>query len=302
MTIVVPMDAIPSDPASATSPWLTCPQGTYPALRKALGPAYFRAFEGVNSGGLVGAFWVQVVRDIDDKTVLIDNLWDAGKIKVAHVTHQAERALIYPYLRGRDVKKWVGRQSCFYLLTHDAESRKCISEKDMRLKFPKAYEYLSTFKKQLLARKTAPIREQMKEGPLYPILGIGPHTVAPWKVVFKDLTELFQACVLGPKDSSMTGKPLLPDYTLRLIPAQSEDEAHYIAALLNSAPSVAALYYSSTGVQTQRYHAGDAEKVAIGEYKNLPIQRELAAISKKCHRAAARDDLVEVAELEKAQG
>ena len=172
------------------------------------------------------------------------------------------------------MRKWCGQEAFSYLLTHDPVSRKCISEKEMQLTYPKAYEYLGNFKKQLLQRKTAPIRQQMADGPFYPILGIGPHTVTPWKVVFKDLTELFQACVLGPEDSSMPGKPILPDCTLRLIPAQSENEAHYIAALLNSAPSVAVLYYSSAGVQTQRYHAADAEKIAIRRFNDQPLQLE----------------------------
>jgi hypothetical protein len=145
----------------------------------------------------------------------------------------------------------------------------------MRKKFPKAYEYLLNFKRQLLSRKTAPIRQQMKNGPFYPLLGVGPYTVSEWKVVFKDLTELFQCCVIGPEDSSMPDKPVIPDYTLRLISATSEDEAHYIAALLNSAPSVAALYFSSTGVQTQRYHASDAEKIRIPRFTGSQEQTEL---------------------------
>jgi hypothetical protein len=183
-------------------------------------------------------------------------------------------------------------------MTHDPETRKCISEPEMRRRFPKAYEYLLRFRPQLLARKTAPIRQQMAEGPFYPILGIGPYAVTPWKVIFKDLTELFQACVLGPGDSDIPGKPLLADCTLRLIPAESEGEAHYIAALLNSAPSVAALYYSSTGVQTQRYHAADAEKIAIPAFTRKPIQCQLGEISKKCHAAARVHDWDTVRQLE----
>jgi hypothetical protein len=160
----------------------------------------------------------------------------------------------------------------------------------MRAAHPQAYAFLCLFKDQLLARKTAPLRQAMQNGPFYPILGIGPHTVSQWKVVFKDLTELFQCCVLGPLDSSMVGKPVLPDCTLRLNPASSEDEAHYIAATLNSSPCRAALYFSSAGVQTQRYHAGDAEKVAVAKYVGSPAQLQLALLSKKCHAAARRGD------------
>jgi hypothetical protein len=170
----------------------------------------------------------------------------------------------------------------------------------MRSRFPKAYEYLRHFREQLLARKTAPLRQQMKDGLFYPVLGLGEYTFSPWKVVFKDLTEFFQCCVLGPEHSSIGNKPVLADYTLRLIPVATEDEAHYIAALLNSSPAAAALYFSSAGVQTQRYHAGDAEKIAIAPYAGTPIQRSLATLSKKCHKAAreTRFDAVQRCEYE----
>jgi hypothetical protein len=168
----------------------------------------------------------------------------------------------------------------------------------MRQEFPRTLEYLGNFEKQLLARKTAPVRQQMSEGLFYAILGIGPYTVSEWKVIFKDLTELFQCCVIGPGDSSVPGKTLIPDCTLRLIPADSEDEAHYIAALLNSSPCVAALYYSSAGVQTQRYHAADAEKVAISLWHGSSEQRKLAKLSKACHAAANKGDILLVQEIE----
>lgn len=298
MVATVDMRALPSDPLWSGSPWLTCPTPITAALTKVIGRAYYRAYEGVNSGGLVGAYWVRKQQEVSDDLWLIENLADAGKIKAPRVTHRVERELLYPYIRGRDVKRWQVQESCLYLLTHDPESRKCIGEAEMRRHYRHAYEYLGHFKQLLLARKTAPIRQQMKAGPFYPILGIGPHTVARWKVVFKDLTELFQCSVVGPNDSSISGKPLIPDYTLRLIPAESEAEAYYIAGLLNSSPCLAALYYSSAGVQTQRYHAGDAEKIAIGQYAGSPEQKAIATLSMRCHASAREGDISGLRELE----
>jgi hypothetical protein len=96
----------------------------------------------------------------------------------------------------------------------------------------------------------------------------------------------------------MPGKPVLADYTLRIIPARSEQEAHFLAALLNSAPCVATLYFSSTGVQTQRYHAGDAEKVAIRPFTGTKQEIELAELSKSCHSAARDGDAIAVQKTE----
>ena len=287
----IDMRAFPSDPDWTDSAWVTCPASAATCLQKVIGKAFFRAYEGVNSGGLVGAYWLKKVREVDSKHWLIQNMGDAGKIKVPSITYKIESAPVYPYLRGRDIKRWFGHESCFYLLPYVPASRTCFSEATMRKDYPNALSYLAHFKKELLSRKTAPIQQQIADGgPFYPVLGIGPYTFARWKVLFKDLTELFQCCVVGPEDSSLPGKPLLPDYTLRLIPAESEDEAHYIAALLNSSPCVAALYFSSAGVQTQRYHAADAEKVRIGLYAGSADQRELARLSRVCHQAAKDGD------------
>lgn len=294
----VPMVATPSETGVATSPWMTCPKAVSGSLYKVLGRAFFRAYEGVNSGGLVGAFRVRKLKPIGRTHTLIENLGE-GKVKIEIVTHQVENEILYPFLRGRDVQRWNGRESCSYILTHDAEHRRPYSIAEMRAHFPKALEYLTKFKRELQARKSAPVRQQMESGAFYALLGVGPYTVAEWKVLFKDLTEFFQCCVVGPKNSSDSERPLVPDYTLRMIPAESEDEAHYIAALLNSAPSVSVLYYSSAGVQTQRYHAADAEKIAVPKFTGQKAQKELASLSKECHDACAREDWKRLLELER---
>jgi len=293
---VMEMKALPSDQNAITSTWLTCPAKVYDSLNLVLGKAYYRAFEGVNSGGAVGVYRVRKLRELNTNTTLIENLGESGRAKVPCVMHQIEDDLLYPYVRGRDILRWRAEAPSLYLLTHDPETRKPISEKVMKIHYPQAFEYLLGFKKLLLARKTAPVRQQMEQGFFYAILGVGPYTVSPWKVVFKDLTEAFQCCVLGPNQE--TGRVVIPDYTLRLIPADSKEEAHYIAALLNSAPSLAALYYSSTGVQTQRYHASDAEKIAVPMFRGSAAQKALGALSIKCHDAASKGDWVAVRELE----
>lgn len=298
LVLPVAMKAFPADQNDRGAPWLTCPEPVAKCLKLVLGRAYFRAFEGVNSGGLVGAYWMRKVKELSAKTWLMENLGDAGKIKVPIDQVRIERDLLYPFIRGRDVKRWRADEFCQYLLTHDGMSRQPLAQGTLKTKYPHAWDYLLGMKPRLLKRKTAPVRQQMDEGFFYAILGIGPHTMSPWKVVFKDLTELFQCCVIGPEDSSDQSHTILPDCTLRLIPAGSEDEAHYIAAMLNSAPSVAALYYSSAGVQTQRYHAGDAEKIAIGAFTGSREQKRLATLSKACHKAARLGNRDEVQALE----
>jgi hypothetical protein len=116
--------------------------------------------------------------------------------------------------------------------------------------------------------------------------------MSPWKVVFKDLSEVFQCAVVGPVKSREYGKrPVIPDVTLRLIPAESEDEAHYLAGLLNSTPSATLLHVSSVGVQTQRYHPSDLQKIRIPKYdSSSALHSAIVNISKRCHELAAIGD------------
>jgi hypothetical protein len=53
-------------------------------------------------------------------------------------------------------------------------------------------------------------------------------------------------------------------------------------------------------VQTQRYHAADAEKVAIVPFTSDPLHKQLAELSKECHRNARQGDWRELAKAEKS--
>lgn len=293
------MRAFPSNTRDPGSPWLTCPIPVEKALKLVLGQAYYHAHEGVNSGGLVGAYWVRKLKELTKSSWLVENLGDAGKIKVPIRQARVESDLLFPLARGRDVLRWMVKSECYYLLTHDASTGAPYSVPRMRQDYPLALEYLLEHKAQLQKRKTAPVRQMMDAGYFHAVLGVGTYTTAKWKVFFKDLTELFQCCVVGPDSSPMKSKPIIADYTLRVIAFDSEDEAHYVAALLNSPPAMASLYYSSTGVQTQRYHAADSEKVAISPFTGKVAQQRLAAISKSCHAAAATGDRQKLQDLER---
>jgi len=295
---VTSMYAAPSDPNWVGSPWLTGPKQLTTSMHKVLGTAYFRAFEGINSGGLVAAFRVRKLKDLTDKLSLIENLGDEGRVKAPQVQKPVENSLLYPFIRGRDVKRWTGSPSCLYILTHDPVSGACIKESVMKREWAKALEYLNDFRHLLLERKSAPVRQQMEKGAFYAVLGFGAYAMTEWKVVFKDLTELFQCCVMGPEYWNGLRKPVLADYTLRVIPSHTEAEAHYIAAMLNSTPAVAALYYSSAGVQTQRYHAGDAEKIQIDRFTGTGIHQKLSALAMQCHSAARKNAFDQVGALE----
>jgi hypothetical protein len=152
----------------------------------------------------------------------------------------------------------------------------------MKRSFPKTFSYLFQYRGLLLSRKE--YKRWGGAGPFYELYRVGPYTFSSYKVVFKDLTEFFQCAVTGAGDD---GRVVIPDYTLRMLAFEDGDEAFFVAGLLNSAPCVLALHATSVGVQTQRYHASDLEKIAIPSYRSTNrLHKKLVSASRKCHKAA----------------
>ncbi|MGH9453008.1 MAG: hypothetical protein ACRD2O_03455 [Terriglobia bacterium] len=116
----------------------------------------------------------------------------------------------------------------------------------------------------------------------------GNYVLSAYKVVFKDLTEVFQCAVVGPTAfGGLSSRPVIPDHTLLFITFDEEDEAFYYAGLLNSLPARAALYSASVGVQTQRYFPTDVSRVVLPDFNSKEKDhREVVRISKECHKKA----------------
>jgi hypothetical protein len=86
-----------------------------------------------------------------------------------------------------------------------------------------------------------------------------------------------------------------------MIPFDELDEAYFVAGLLNSRPATLALYATSTGVQTQRYHASDVEKILVPTYeRSNPLHRDICEASRMCHRFAVAENLRELEQWERS--
>ena len=128
------MGAIPVVPSKDSSPWLTVSNKALSGLQKVIGVSNYKAYEGVNTGGLNGCFWIRVIEKRPNGELLIENLNDVGKIKVNHVQAVIESDLVYPLLRGRDVLRWYTEPSAHIILAQDSQTRKGIPESEMKLR------------------------------------------------------------------------------------------------------------------------------------------------------------------------
>jgi hypothetical protein len=281
---VAKMAAVPVIPGNRTSPWLTVPEAALPAIQKVVGASAYRAYEGVNTGGLNGCYWVRVLQRRPDGNLLVENLHDAGKIKVEQVQKAIEPDLVYPLLRGRDVSRWRAAPSAQIVLAQDPATRTGIPEAEMRLKHPKTFAYLEHFRGQLRKRASTSVRALMEKGAFYSMFAVGPYTVAPWKVMWPEVGETVRAGVSGP-DPASPGKPALPDHTIVAVSCETREEAHFICALLNSAPAQAAI----TGYVVLHPSPHVLEHIRIPRFSRKNTTHvSLAALSEECHAATAR--------------
>lgn len=227
-----PLEAVPIQSERANSPWLTAPLPALQGVRKVLGRSEYIAREGVNTGGLNSCYWVRVLRTMPNNQLVVENLHDVGKVKLDRLQKTVEPDLVFPMLRGRDVTRWRASPSCFIIAPQDhINQREGIAEAEMKRKYPKTFEYLKHFEKQLSARRD---RKYYPEGsPFYTMRNMAAYSLAPWKVVWREQSSEFQAAVVG----DFGKKTVLPDHKLMSVPCRSSEEAHYLAALLGSSPS-----------------------------------------------------------------
>ena len=282
--------ALPVNPALPNSPWLTAPAEALVGIQKVIGQSKYKASAGCTTW-LNGVYWVRVIHSLQKGHVLIENLADIGDIKINPVQANLESNLVYPLLRGRDVSRWKAEPSVSIVLAQDPETRTGISETEMKRKRPKTFAYFKQFEAQLRGRSG--YKKYFKPtSPFYTIYNVGPYTLAPWKVVWRDMGSRIQVAVVG----SHEGKVVCPEHHVMAIPLQTAEEAHYICSVLMSAPVqlVVASYTTSTGISTHVL-----ENVALPKFKPADeAHTHLADLSEQCHAAAALGDAAALADLQ----
>ncbi|MGD1104234.1 MAG: N-6 DNA methylase [Terriglobia bacterium] len=284
--------AVPIDHTKESSPWLTLPGRALKGVQKATGQSAYKAYAGCCTW-LNGAFWIEIIKKLPDGNLLIENLNAVGKIKLPRVETAVESALVYPLLRGRDVIRWRAEPSTNIVLTQDPDTRAGISEKQMKQKYERTYQYLKKFEDQL--RKRSGYRQYFDSSdPFYSIYNVGPYTMKKWKVMWPEVGNTVRAGVCGPRrvDSE---KPALPDHTIIAVSCEWGEEAHYVCAMLNSSPAQSA----ASGYIVLHPSPHIMEHIGIESFdpKN-PTHRRLADLSKACHAATIKGDMEQIESLE----
>jgi len=125
---------------------------------------------------------------------------------------------------------------------------------------PLTWHYLERHAEALDGRKSSIYRNKSR----FSIFGVGDYTFTDWKVAISGFYKRLEFQVVGPID----GKPVVFDDTVYFLSAQTEEEANFLADLLNSKPCQAFLetmvfWSDKRPITVDLLKRVDLEKVAI---------------------------------------
>ena len=310
------MVLVPVQQNNFASPWMELSRSVVPVISRVLGRSEYSASAGVYTG-INGVYFIDVLQK-RTKTALVKNLAaegavdDAGKARVEEYSDEVESEYIYPMARGRDLAAWECKPSHYILLPVDSKGR-TLPSSTLRVDGPRCYKFLQRFHDALIERKALPYGPKLEpyrkyradrrraEGlagvPPFWIFNAGP-ALSSWKVAWKDVSGaitgkgVLQACVIGSiHDEQLGNKVIVPEHKVMFIEAESEDEAHYLAAVLNSSilRLIVAAYTMERQIGTH-----------LTKYVRIPkfdpssrAHRELAECSRKAHLDPNKRDVME---------
>ena len=228
--------AEPVDANDATSAWITGDAESIRRVRSIAGASAWRARAGAYTGGANGVFWVEILERSSDGKCLVRNLPDAGLRAVPQVTARIEEGLLFPLLRARDVGRFRANPSGHIVMTQDPAARRGIDPAEMTSRYPLTLDYLERFREPLAARRDRGTRSLIEAGaPFWSIFSVCQETLAEWKVVWRRIASRVEAAVCAPVAvAGAERRPAIPQETCTFVACASEQEAHFLAGLLNA--------------------------------------------------------------------
>jgi len=210
----------------------------------------WRARSGIDTGGGNGIFWVRILESLPTGNLLIENIVEAGEKELPKIQSEVEPDLVYPLLRGKDIRRWNANPSGYIIAPHGPNTgMQAFSEQVMRTKYPKTFDYFIRLKSYIKSRRTLKIFGGSTSY-WYSLFKIGKYTFAPYKVVWKEIAKDFVVSAVSyVEDPNLGKKVILPDHKLMLTPCRNSNEAHFLCAVLSS--SVARALVKSYAIETQ---------------------------------------------------
>jgi hypothetical protein len=182
-------------------------------------------------------FWLDILdQRPGDGLLIVKNLYDAGKLVVPLIQDVIEAKLVFPFLRGRDVRRWIAKPSAYILVAQDPKTRSGYDEQFMMIELHNTYRYLKHFEAILRARSGYRKFFDQSKDAFYSQYDVADYTFAPFRVMWRQMVPAINAVVTSSVDDPFLGtKVTVTQHVVTLIPFQTAVEAHYVCAVLNSA-------------------------------------------------------------------
>jgi adenine-specific DNA-methyltransferase len=190
-----------------------------------------------------------------------------------------EGARVYPYLKSRHVVKYGLFGHDLRLVPVDRAGRD--NEDELARRYPRTFEYLREHRDRLDDRASS----WLDGGAFYDVFGLGEYTWADYKVVWCRLGfKPHFAVVSTVEDPDLGTKPVIPGDHFMFVGTDDRHEAHYLAALLNSAPYQRSLRDLASGGKAS-LSKSLVSKLALPEWPGTDRARRLAESSMDAHDA-----------------
>ena len=297
--------AHPVDDQDITSPWITARFKTLKAIQKVLGKSEYMAHAGAYSGGANAVYWVEIVGERPGGLKMVSNITEGAKRKVESIHFSIEEDLLYPLLRGKDLKKWNAQPTVFIIVVQDPVTRCGIEEYKMSTEYPNAYKYLKKYEdilRQRAAFRRYFIRKDktgrmLESGPFYSMFDIGKYSFSNYKVVWQGFgVNRMMVAVCG----RYKGKPVMTNQAMHpFISLDNLVEAHYICSIMNSAPfELAVISHTQKGGKSFA-QSNILEKIRIPKFdEKKQVHINLSNLSKEAHLMKSKGDEEEVKRIE----
>lgn len=274
------------------SSWLMVKNGAQTPLRKIIAVSQYEAQEGINTRGANGILFLQASEEQEDDLPHVHNMNEEGAKDTDQKSGYVEIDLLYPLLRGEDVKRWHAEPLNFIIVPNNPKTGEPYNESYVKINYPSAYEFLLKFKDALEDRKH--YNKSLKELglPFYTLFQVNQNTFSEYKVVWKEIGgEIsgkgdFSASVIGPSvinpDVKLPKKCAIPDHKLMFVPCKTAEEAFFVAGILNSSPSrlVVASYTIETSMSTHLLNYVKIPAYDKDDKNHIAIMK----MSKKAHK------------------
>ncbi|MGL5349568.1 MAG: Eco57I restriction-modification methylase domain-containing protein [Cetobacterium sp.] len=306
------LQARPVSDKEKQSAWLTLKNMEFAdELLNSGAERYYSGRKGIEPAGAKGIYIIKEPKSLGNGLLKIVN--DMSRQRRKDLLEKGENEgvveekYIYPMLGGRNIERWRVKSNEFIIVPHTKEHKYGIPEKILIEQSPKLFDWLTFYKKGLLASRIQNGKFFDKEkNPFYRLDNIGEYTYSPYKVLWKEQTGSMACVVIGSYYETIKNadtkifsqdKLLMVDSKILYLSLEKREEAHYVCGILN-APIVREII---DGYAVSLNRGTDVLKyLAIPKYDaNNKLHNDIYLISFEIHELIKEENQTNIEELEK---